>query len=331
MKKVCSLFVITFIVLMVSCTKQEVSMENSASPQSAAKAIEVIDGRLKFANHDEFFKTLQELQKADLDSWVTQHKGFKSMSIAFREFETQNVMDTSDPTTLDTYKYVYKAVMRGEEKSIERAVTSSFLASMLNHEGLIQIGDNVLRINEEKVLSTKGANIKELDKENSRLVEEHLVEKIPIKISQKNGKLAYDQQDVMEIYQPSGLSQRRILRKLRAEQYWLGIQLNGGPAYMFDVSGGLFHQRKNWWGWGDADADGWAHGAGSIEVLPIAYPYFYFPARSQSGGASFGRGRAERYQGGDLNVFFYLSSMDCIKNGGAGTYNAGIVSYSVSI
>ncbi|MEZ4902460.1 MAG: hypothetical protein R2822_12265 [Spirosomataceae bacterium] len=181
------------------------------------------------------------------------YKGFKSMSKAYRDFETQNNTANIDPTTLGIYKNVYKINEINGEKLIEKAVVGPILSTILNHDGLLQIGDKILRINDEKVKIVAVKDIAELDKSNSKLVEEHFVEKIPVTLSKKNARGSglddWEQNEVVQEYQPSGLSKRRITRRLWAYNYYIGVILGGGPQYMYETGAILIHERKNWWGW----------------------------------------------------------------------------------
>ncbi|MEZ4902459.1 MAG: hypothetical protein R2822_12260 [Spirosomataceae bacterium] len=62
-----------------------------------------------------------------------------------------------------------------------------------------------------------------------------------------------------------------------------------------------------------------------------ASDYWYFDSSSQSGGSSFGAAVANQYYGGGLNVYCWISSIECVKNGGDGTYNSGLISFNVGI
>lgn len=320
MKRVSLLIVNAFILLLASCTKPEIGLDQSSPTATTSKTIEVVNGRLKFADHEAFFKTLKELSKVNLDQWTAQYEGFTSMNKTFHDFEASNIMDKADPVMLAKYKHIYRLNEVGGEKTLQKAVIGPYLSSLLNHEGLIQIGDNVMRMSDEKTLLVKEKDIAELDKPNSRLVTERLTENIPV-IS-KNGRIEgnYNSDYEIDRYTPNGMAQRRICVQKYAISRFMGWSFNSQGNYGIEVGSIAYHQRSNWWGWGGTAADGWSRGSGSISTSYSPNGYYYpFPDLTLGASEVIGMVIFERYNGGGFYVQCNSGGITCTRNGGMGT------------
>ncbi|NBB21377.1 hypothetical protein GVN20_18570 [Runella sp. CRIBMP] len=328
MKKFYWASIVALFIGLMSCKNEENLMMEQTSTNS--KDVIMVDGRLKFKNHRVFHRMIKDLQENGIEKLASEFPDFKSMAQAFKELSDKDLIGNSNSALLKTYQYVYKTTFDNNgEKSIERAVTGPLLSSILNHEGLIQIGDNLLRMNDEKVLSTDIRYISELEIPKSKFVEEHKVVNVPLQISSPNARLKWDEEDVLTEYDPiGGGSKRRFKRLYFARNYFNGIDISGnGYDYMLEAGISMSHQRKNWWGWGAVDTDGWEIGSGFFSFSGAVSGYLGITASTYSGSTS-ARGvlYVQPNAGGNVYSHVKVNYIQANKNGG-GSYNSGVLEF----
>lgn len=323
MKKFYWASIVALFIGLMSCKNEENLMMEQTSTNS--KDVIMVDGRLKFKNHRVFHRMIKDLQENGIEKLASEFPDFKSMAQAFKELSDKDLIGNSNSALLKTYQYVYKTTFDNNgEKSIERAVTGPLLSSILNHEGLIQIGDNLLRMNDEKVLLTDIRYISELEIPKSKFVEEHKVINVPLQISSSNARLKWDEEDVLTEYDPiGGGNKRRFKKAYFANNYFNGIDPSGNANnYVLEAGILMSHQRKNWWGWGAVDTDGWETSSGFFSFGGVVNDYVGFSSSTYSGNTS---ARGVLYvapnQGGSVNAHVKVEFIKANKNGG-GNYSS---------
>ncbi|MDF7816944.1 hypothetical protein P1X15_05030 [Runella sp. MFBS21] len=206
--------------------------------------------------------------------WAKQFVGFKPLEIAFEEFNQQIETRKENTNNLElSYKHTYNIVENNGIKTYERAVSGPCLAFILNHEGLVQIGDSLYQINDQIVRYTNIQNALELLKNSSKFVKEYPVTEIKLIEEKSNARFA-DVDQWGEVpnspYTSPGLATRKFTWRQFAKSYntgWGCTFDTGAPTcgfiYIYEVGLALKHERKNWLGnWVAQETDGWSRSSG---------------------------------------------------------------------
>lgn len=264
-----------FVLFAVSCKDNRID-ELSQSVAPDKQEIVFSDGLLRFSSKEVFGSTLGKLNtKEEISRWQGRFNGFKSLRSHYEELVAGDICVAIKEGTLEKYKYAF-SVHKDENgiDSYDCSVTDTPLASVLNKDGLVQIGDYVYRVTDERMLRVK------FDKKSDlfhtvlpNTVESQIVEHKPIQLKNlKNGRMSLDVYPDPVTYTPfPGASERRFVPNYWAINYcWLGYASTG-----LEVK----HQRRNWWGWGQFDAGYWFGIAeGNLEGQSINYNTTVIPA-----------------------------------------------------
>ncbi|MFN4145177.1 MAG: hypothetical protein ACK4GN_05130 [Runella sp.] len=263
------LIVVFFWALATSCKNEKT---NDLAPNNAFREeyVSLQDGVLYFSSLEVFHKTLRNFEdKKLLNEWKKSFPNFKSLSDHFQEMVSKDIGLLLKEGKLQEYRYSY--TVKKDEKGDNDYVCSiqdKSLASVVNKDGLIQIGNYLYRINDEKMLRTKIQYKSELLQNiQGRNVEIQQVEHSPIKLKKRNNaRQTLDEYPGPFYYTPwSGASERRFEPNYWAMQYcWLGYKSTGLS---------LAHKRKNWWGWGAIDAQDWVGNSNGTWVYSVAESY----------------------------------------------------------
>lgn len=261
---------LTFCLFLGSC---DLHQQNDLEPAIAKndEKIDLKEGLLRFSSIEVFQASIKGLKTdEDINSWERRFNGFVSLKNHYDELVKNDVGEVIKTGMIAKYQYAYK--IEKDVKGIDdyvQAVKDNALASILNKDGLVQIGDNIYRVNDEHILKAnirykadllQGINANNVQVQNVTNLpvnEKHLVK------ARLSGEVdGYD--DVY--YTPwSGASQRRFSINWWAKQYcWLGYISMG-----MDVS----HKRNNWWGWGAIDASNWQGQSNGTFVYSVQETY----------------------------------------------------------
>jgi hypothetical protein len=261
----------------------------------------VVDGRLKFETMEDFKGAVaKNLNQQEMKKWEM-NSGFTSMSEAYRDFMKSDIEEGAVGINriisqeFDDVITVEKDRMGKNNYSITLPYPA--LSCLTNKDGLIQIGNNVIKITNKE---SRIANVKYIDELKANTLSNHIeVHKINHNLgsqSNKNSKILNDWEDISYVpyYPGGGFANRRFKIHKYFDDIFLGW--NGDfdePEYNYVYATGIYiiHQRDNWYGWGSIWIDGWSWDAGSVNLEKTYSNYTYpkiYPFTSGSWGSSGG-------------------------------------------
>lgn len=136
------LFAATGIAVLVSCEKEDLVTQNAIE----FDGFSLIEGRLAFDNDVSFSKTLDELylSQGELDKWEKGITGYISMRTQFENMTDEYAEELMGK--MEENKYVFTLLEEENgDLSMERNLYNDVLATLVDHNGYLQVGDKVYR------------------------------------------------------------------------------------------------------------------------------------------------------------------------------------------
>jgi hypothetical protein len=173
--------------------------------------------------------------------------------------------------SLKDYQYSYQITTNEDgSKEFDIAIRNKAIATLLNHKGIIQIGDSVYRLNDKEITQVQERSINELFIRNSGSVKITPIKKFAI--SNKANKSAkqmassFDEIINLQEYTPpgEGFSPRRFKTAVSMSLLWGKATGNYWTT----------HKRLNWYGWGGANTNEWNFNTnGYVYAFSTLYGY----------------------------------------------------------
>ena len=260
----------------------------------------VVEGRLKFETMDDFKGALaKNINQQAIKKWEM-NPGFTSTHEAYEEFYSHNVEGVRG-TKLTIDKEYDDVVINKKDKqgkdNYKITIPYPALSCLTNKDGVIQIGDQVIKITDEE---SRIADVKYVNELEKNVLSNHIsIHKINQHLkpqSVKNGKVLDDWSETThhDYSLGGGFAARRFEITKKFVDIFLGW--NGSfdePKYNFIYFSGLNveHQRDNWYGWGSIWIEGWSWGSGyaNLTKSPVytdvydIYPFSPFNWNSSGG------------------------------------------------
>jgi hypothetical protein len=249
------LMCLSIVLSLASCNKDAVAPTDSAveayqatSATNHKQDISVVDGHVRFQNVAVLRGVLNSFRGVNkMETWEKRFPNFKSMRKAYDELVTYDIGKALTDGSINSYKGVYRIVEESDgDKSYERAIFDQGLSTVLNTQGVFQIGDSLYRISEQRTIVVPISYQAEVNDENPT---HGLVRAVTHRYNSKNARLRSDHDDYNVQYSPAGLALRRFR----------GIGVSTNYAFSWDqhweAGYKVWHQRHNWWGWGSEYAD----------------------------------------------------------------------------
>lgn len=222
---------------------------------SKKQNVTVIDGRLVFANNEAFTQVIKELQTThQYTQWETQFADYTSSRTAFSQWEQADENKAAVSTGL--IKLIAKKVKssRGSD-DYQRIIPDDLLATLVNKEGLLQIGDTVCLVTESEVRKTVTKSIGQLSSVASSQVIASPNVNLPISYStdkSANGRLAapLDQDEYDETFYTYDGDLYRFYSN------WWAIRYNFPSSYT-STGINIKHQRDGTFSWRTSNAFNW--------------------------------------------------------------------------
>lgn len=231
----------------VACNKEEL-----VKATQTEEKIDLVNGRLKFSSRKAFDQLMGELSKQqtpkELDKWEAQWPGFVSMRKAFNQITEQDIVKIATNGTKGYDGYL-TLTGKGEDRETVRNVDNHVLATLVNKDGIVLIGDKAYKFRYGSIVKMNGYTDAKIAKfqDATATSEADGVEVLPVKrkiMGSKTEPLDGGRQiNCEQLYWHGGslCCRKRLLGELYATEVsdgWNGI---GGYTK---------HQRKSsgvWW------------------------------------------------------------------------------------
>lgn len=240
---------------LASCNKDVVvpTINSLGSNQLSVdqQSISVVNGHMRFSDQKVLSNTLMSLRSFDkMVAWEEKFPTFRSLRKAYDELVKYDIGKALTDGSIDSFKDVYRVITENNgEKSYERAIVDLSLSTVLNAQGVFQIGDSLYRISEEKTIALPLRYETEINDELPAhgvvrpVIHRYTTAKSP------NARPAGNHYDVTIEYHPDGLTLRRFRGVGVSTNYAFSSDQRWEAGYK------VWHQRNNWWGWGSQTAD----------------------------------------------------------------------------
>jgi hypothetical protein len=260
-----------------SCKEQDGTLKPNEETSSIIPKIKekidfsVVDGRLKFESIEDFKAALSKTYSIQEMEFWEKKAGFTSLNETYKEFFSKDSEGGIEGTERVISKEYDDAVdIRIDKlgkKSYERSLSLPALATLTNHEGIVQIADKVLKFSSQDVKIAKVINDLRNDLKSNNVEVNKIIGRSDTK-ENKSAKVLTDYDDYKDISYPipSGFAQRKFVVHKRVNAYNIGWW--GTFTYLWFAGVTVEHQRNNWYGWGSIWIDGWTWDAGTCYVRP---------------------------------------------------------------
>jgi len=276
----------------------------SISPKIKEKIdFSVVDGRLKFETDEDFIAAFSKLSSEQEVKLFESIVGFTSLNKAYQAFLSKNHEGLIPAEYADVAKIF---IDNDGRKSYERALKMSSLSALVNRDGLVQIGEKVMKFSDENVKITEAKYIRELetDIQSSHVKVNNVIQSKIISKIEKGARVTdfdVDWQKTWEVYdwwhypKPSG-ADRRFQSRRYARTY------NQGQYYLWGVGVEICHQRDDFWGWTSCNIDGWKWPSGYVTFESNGHAGSVAQSQIQpSRSTSWYGGSSPAGKGGDAN------------------------------
>jgi hypothetical protein len=164
-KKIALLLLTSFSILfIISCeTGKDLSPTTNFQEQKTTEKVSISDGILQFATQKDFndvIKMLSNNQK-DLDKWEKQWQNddFISMRTAFNNINANDIEKVSKNHNLPEYSsFVVIELDVTRDKEAVRVIGDPIVATMVNKDGLVKVGNNMHKYYRDKEVIIKDYN-----------------------------------------------------------------------------------------------------------------------------------------------------------------------------
>ena len=230
-------FLLVCILFLGACTQmeeipvQEIADKN-VSPTTQPK-FDIVDGRLVFANSQDFFATLKFLEdkQQELDKWESKLKGYTSMRKTYMDITEEEWENIGQKGSIEGYEDVLTIITNEDgEQEVEFVVGYGVLATLINSNGFLQVGEKVQKYMYEYLIEVP----LEMENQIERIMvapesfPDYVFKAERTKISSESlDSRAYDS-SCKYTYNPSGYSKRRVKGYIHGTFY-----NNSTPFYYF--------------------------------------------------------------------------------------------------
>ncbi|MGY3795002.1 hypothetical protein [Aquimarina sp. 433] len=150
---------ITIAVFGSSCSHEDIieTTENQ-------KSISVINGMIVFESEEVFEETISKLMKnqSELDQWESQFKSFTSMRSSYNNLSEDDYEKIEKNSTSYHFQDILK-ITEGDEPEARMNIDDLVLATLVNHKGCLQIGQDVYKFRYDILYKTNFENIQNLN------------------------------------------------------------------------------------------------------------------------------------------------------------------------
>lgn len=279
----------------LSCQRVNEDVGPSALSPHSLDEIKVVDGRLVFPDHDTMLETVRQINEIGPEEWSKKYPAFRSLLTTFDEFRKKASLLSTDEKAEFRHCYRY-TVDKDGGRLLEPSVSGRTMGSLVNAHGLVQIGDSVLRISDEKVLKVHVSNINGLDEKKSAQVKEYEVIDSRREAGKPNARIEHTNVDYRSIvigggsYTYSG-ENYRFQRATRMAMYNTGWGYSFrdrrfGFMWVYEVFALMVHEKASGSNWNLENTNGWSHTGGYINIYGANSPivrYQSYPSASDSG------------------------------------------------
>ena len=291
MKKMLCILCAAVVISVMSCQKANVEVGPTHSEHSLDE-VKVVDGRLVFPDHQTFGEAFDLMGKEGSEDWLKKYPNFKSLRSAFDEMQERGVLISAKDK--DAFKHCYRYQDGGEQgKLLRPAISGQIMSSLVNAQGMVQIGDSIMRVSDEKVLKVHVKSLAELDEPQSALVKEYKVISNLHHKKEANARTEYDNtvsvQPYFGEYQDNSGNNYRFMKVFILTMYTFGEwryyfrEGRFGFAWYYESLTGLIHEKQNGSNWNPEDTDGWSRGWASIYFTGPIDRYFSYPPETVNG------------------------------------------------
>jgi hypothetical protein len=229
----------------------------------------VKDERLVFDSKESFWKEVNALKTPEsLVAFDNKFKGFTSMNEKYHELLKHDIGVAINDGTLKDYEYSYQITINSDgSKEYDIAMRNKAIAAILNHKGILQIGDMVYRLNDKEIVEVPEDKVGELLVKNSAVVKKTLIKRFKIldKSSKSAKQMASSFDEIIDIQAYSyGSDNLRFKTNVTMSLLW------GNAMGNYWVT----HKKSTIYGWTGANIDGWDFNTnGYIAVYSTSYGY----------------------------------------------------------
>jgi hypothetical protein len=270
-----------------SCKEQDGLVKPSDADKAISKEVFLKDGRLVFDSKESFWKQVEALKTPEsIVAFDNKFKGFTSMNEKYDELLKHDIGVAINDGTLKDYEYSYLVTINQDgSKEYDIAMRNKAIAAILNHKGILQIGDMAYRLNDKEIAEVPEEKVGELLVKNSGLVKKTPIQRFAIseKSSKSAKQMAPNFDEIVDIQEYNyGNDRLRFKTNVTMSLLW------GSAMGNYWVT----HKKSTWYGWTGANIDQWTFNTnGYIGVYSSVnynngYPLWTIPTSVSWGGNS---------------------------------------------
>lgn len=230
-------------------------------------SVELKDGRLKFNSGKSLDKYIADLEKNNKTrkGYDVKVEGFKSVQEKYEELKKYDIGKAIKDGTIDKYSNILKITMdKNGIKDYDIAIQNHLLSAVLNEDGLVQVGDKVIKMDGDTSKRVSEKYISDLFLPSSVNVEVFPYEnKLNVKNS-KNSKVNGNWDTTEYIPYDNLIGEHKRFRTV-AEIYQT---IWSSTIYLeFNVT----HKRDTWYGWAYDETSGWQFWASGLAYFQTPF------------------------------------------------------------
>lgn len=140
------------------------SHEDTIETTENQKSISVLNGMIVFESEQVFEETIAKLMKNqnELDQWESQFKNFTSMRSSYNNLSEDDYEKIEKNNTSNYFHDLLK-ITEGDEPEARMNIDDLVLATLVNHKGCLQIGQDVYKFRYDTLYKTNFENIQNLN------------------------------------------------------------------------------------------------------------------------------------------------------------------------
>ena len=258
----------------LSCQKVNDDVGPSVLSSHSIDEIKVVDGRLVFPDHETMLETVRQINEIGPEEWSKKYPAFRSLLTTFDEFQKKaDLLSTAEKAE---YKHCYRyTVDKDGGRLLEPSLSGRTMGSLVNAQGLVQIGDSVLRISDEKVLKVHVSNINGLEGKISAQVKEYEVINSRREAGKPNARIEHTNVEYRTnvdngeyMYGQLNYRFQRLTRMAMYNTGW-GYSFRDrrfGFMWIYDVFALIVHERASGGSWSLENTNGWSYTGGYIHI-----------------------------------------------------------------
>ena len=299
-----------------SCKEQDGILKPSEDGTAVVKEALLKDGRLVFDSKESFWRQVDALKTPEsIVTFDNKFKGFTSMNEKYDELLKHDIGVAINDGSLKDYEFSYQVTTNQDgSKEYDIAMRNKAIAAILNHKGILQIGDMAYRLNDKEIAEVPEDKVGELLIKNSAVIKITPIKRLTIsnKSNKSAKQMAPSFDEIVDIQAYSwGSDNLRFKTNVTMSLLW------GKAMGNYWVT----HKKSTWYGWTGANIDGWTFNTnGYIGVYSTSYGYnngypnWTIPTSVSWGGNSIN----------DLTHYFSFSIND-ITNGDPNVYKCTMI------